>query len=79
MQRDRCEGWRLDVEFPEVDGAPILSFVPFARDGVKQGGMRPADEDTKSEWHFIAAGSSKSTPRTYRVRFEYVSLPRGSV
>jgi len=74
MARDRCEGWRLDVEFIEVDGSPILSFAPFAKDGARQGGMRPADDDTRSEWHFIAAGSTKATPKAYRVNFNYVRL-----
>jgi predicted RNase H-like nuclease len=74
MQPDRCVGWRLVVEFPELDGEPVLTFVPFANQGAQQGGMKPSDDDTRLEWKFIAAGATGTTPQTYRVRFEYQRL-----
>lgn len=74
MPRERCVGgWRLVVEFLELDGQPILTFGPFDNPG-DQGGMKPADDDSKLEWKFIAAGATSETPQAHRVRATYVPL-----
>jgi len=73
MPRERCVGWRLVVEFLELDGQPVLTFGPFDSPG-DQGGLKPADDDTKLEWKFIAAGATSETPQSHRVRATYVPL-----
>ena len=47
--------------------------MPFNKHGDRQGGMKPADEDTKLVWEFVTQGATRTTPRTYRVLFEYLN------
>jgi predicted RNase H-like nuclease len=73
MRRDRCTGWRLLLRLIDLDAEPVLTFVPFNQHGDRQGGMKPADEDTKLVWEFVTQGATRTTPRTNRVLFEYLN------
>jgi predicted RNase H-like nuclease len=73
MTRERCIGWRLHLDFVDLDEQPTLTFVPFdnPRD---QGGMKPADDDTRLEWKYLAAGATSQETRVYRVHVRYEPL-----
>ena len=73
MVRNRCAGGELRIQFVEIDDQPMLTFVPFVNveQGLLQGGMRPADDDTRLVWDFLTDGAANATPRSYRVRYSY--------
>lgn len=73
MQREKCEGWNLQVALADDSGGVVTRFVPFSSNGVLLGGMKPHPEDLR-KWHQLARGATKTTPREYRVKYRYVPL-----
>lgn len=65
LTRFDCE---LLVEFSEVEGSPVVRFVPFAKDGAVQRGVAPGgSESDRASWCELTLGASKANPTTHNV------------
>ena len=72
MDANRMVQWCLWVRFLEEDGEPAVLFVPFARQGRQQGGMRSASQQMNRQlWHSLVAGATRDSPIHLKVLYRY--------
>jgi serine/threonine protein kinase len=70
MLRDRCENWTLHVRLVDAEGGQVVRFIPFTRNGVLLGGMKPFPDDLRP-WHHLAKGATRDNLRSYNVLYRY--------
>ena len=70
LTRFDCE---LLVEFPEVEGSPIVRFVPFLNHGDSQKGVKRGGSDSdRASWCELTLGASKANPTTHNVLVTWI-------
>jgi predicted RNase H-like nuclease len=75
MDAERMTGWRLWVRFMDEDGQPAVLFLPFASQGNKQCGMKPASQQMNlCLWSFIVAGAARTNSICFQVCYRYEEI-----
>lgn len=75
MDASRMIGWHLWVRFLEEDGQPTVLFVPFANQGLEQGGMRSAGQQMNRQlWHHLVEGATRDNPVDFQILYNYQAV-----